>query len=621
MSHTGLSNLRPNIMSSGTRFPFRLLRELIWAPVFSNRKTTISTIFALCLLSSCQNIFILLTGLVMPALLGMSSGESSINALKILPKSLRAFVPNLESLTFSTESFAVWAPVMIVISGLGIGLGSYLYQVNQGVLSLLVAKEYRRKLFSAILSLKFSDIAQRSASEWMSVVMNDVQFLQTRISDILNSLVRDGVKVLSALILLFIIHWPTALFVLLGSPVLAFGMGRVGKKIARYSEEFQRDLGKMASFILDTRKRFPFVRAQQGELFELARFDRINSNYYGKVRNSILIRSAFAPGLEFIGFAFFSLTILLVNHGWFQGSLNPATFSVFLLAVAAMVKPLGSIGEQVGKFHESMGVLRESLIILERVRSAAVAFPVLASEAGQEGLKIEELTISYGESMAFQARNLRVESGACVAVVGPSGSGKSSLLKCLSGLVEPTSWVGMTSWSQVVATSNLVSQTPFLFTATIRENLLYGLEGRLQSEDDEEIWKVIEFVGLSTFLKFLPKGLDAEVSAISANLSGGQTQRLVIARALLRDRSLILLDEATSAVDIKNEREIVLRTIDFVRKRRGMLIAVTHRLQWLAEYDQVWFVEHGVVIASGRHSDLLQQTRYAEFIGQQDQES
>jgi ATP-binding cassette subfamily B protein AbcA/BmrA len=163
--------------------------------------------------------------------------------------------------------------------------------------------------------------------------------------------------------------------------------------------------------------------------------------------------------------------------------------------------------------------------------------------------------------------------------------------------------------------SNLVSQSPFLFSATIRENLVYGLEGSADWSTDDEIWQALESVGLSSFIRLLHGNLDASVSAISANLSGGQIQRLVIARALLRKRTLLLLDEATSAIDLKNEREIVVGTIGLTRIRGLTLVAVTHRLQWLAEYDQVWFIENGTVSAAGRHTDLIKQQRYAEFVG------
>jgi subfamily B ATP-binding cassette protein MsbA len=615
MNSRGHSHLKHNDAGVSNGLNFRLLWELIWGPIAANRKNGIAMALALLILSASESLFILLMGPLMTAFLGMSPSETSIQAAKVFPKSLRSFFPTLDTMSFPADQFALWIPVLILGSGLGIGMGAYLYQVNQAALSLLVAKNYRLKLFAAILSLKFRDIGQKSPSEWMSVVMNDVQFLQSRISDILNSMVRDSVKILSAVAMLFVVNWPTALVVTFGSPMIAFGMGKIGKKIALYSEQFQKDLGRMASTVLDIRQRFPFIRAQQGEAFELAGFDRINASYYSRIRDSILIRSAFAPSLEFIGFAFFSLVIMCVNRGWFQGSLNASTIFTFLLALALIVKPLGSIGEQVGKFHETMGVLKGSLAIFEKVQAEGSESFVPRDKASDESFEINEIAISYGAAPAFQAQGLKIPQGSSIAIVGPSGSGKSSLLKCLAGLVEPTTWVSKTPWSQVVATSNLVSQSPFLFTATIRDNILYGL-GDDSVIRDKDILEAIEFVGLSDFMRLLPGGLDAEVSAISANLSGGQTQRLVIARALLRNRRLILLDEATSAVDLKNEREIVLRTIALAKERGATVIAVTHRLQWLPEYDQGWFIENGAMVCSGPHVELLRQKRYGEFIGQ-----
>lgn len=599
----------------------RLIIHFVWSVFVEQKRYALLMVGALLVLAFFQNLFLVITGVFLPALLTLEPGEAFVSGAIVFPQSVRDYIPELGALVVPTGIFIRIVPSLILLSGVGIGVGSYLYQVNQSAISLLVAKNFRLRLFTGILGQNFADVIRRSPSEWMSVVMNDVQFIQTRISDVLNSIIRDGVKILSALTLLFIIHWPTALFVAGVSPFIGMGMGRIGKVIARYSEQFQKELGRMAASILDIRQRFSFIRAQSGEVIENRRFDSIVTNYYGQVRDSILIRSAFAPGLEFIGFAFFALVLFFVNQGWFSTSLNPSTFFPFLVAIAMMVKPLGSIGEQLGKFHETAGVLRSSLALFYAIERDSVSAGTPVSLISPESLTIDKVEVAYGGDFRFSGEGLKLGPAATIAVVGPSGAGKSTLLKCLAGLIEPKVWEGSCSWQQVVGTSNLVSQTPFLFSATIQENLLYGQQTGRLLPSDQEIWDALEFVGLGEFVDNLPQKLDSAISAIATNISGGQVQRLVIARALLRPRSLILLDEATSAVDPKNEREIVLRTLALAKERNRTLIAVTHRLQWIAEYDEVWFVEAGRVVAKGPHHVLVRNSRYAEFVGQDGMES
>ena len=143
---------------------------------------------------------------------------------------------------------------------------------------------------------------------------------------------------------------------------------------------------------------------------------------------------------------------------------------------------------------------------------------------------------------------------------------------------------------------------------TIRANLLYGCSDRESSDFAErDLWQSLEIVNMDHFVRSLPGGLDTVYKPLDANLSGGQIQRLVISRALLRSPKILLLDEATSAVDVANELDITKRLIDHVKVSGRVLIAVTHRLQWLSLYDEIWFVEHGRVSLRGRHTDLILQ--------------
>jgi ABC-type multidrug transport system fused ATPase/permease subunit len=176
-------------------------------------------------------------------------------------------------------------------------------------------------------------------------------------------------------------------------------------------------------------------------------------------------------------------------------------------------------------------------------------------------------------------------------------------------------------WPQIVNHTTLVSQSPFLFKDTLRGNLLYGLSGsERQTVTDKMLWDSLRLVNLEDTIKVLPNGLESEFNPIQTNLSGGQIQRLVIARAILRRPNVLMLDEATAAIDGATERDISTRLIAASRHDGTILIAVTHRLRWLGLYDEVWFVENGRLELAGSHTDLLTRPRYRQFTSTEDGE-
>jgi ATP-binding cassette subfamily C protein CydC len=232
--------------------------------------------------------------------------------------------------------------------------------------------------------------------------------------------------------------------------------------------------------------------------------------------------------------------------------------------------------------------------------------------SGFTGLTITRLEAGMDGVCRFRARDIVLPPGCAVAVIGPSGAGKSTLLKTLGGLIAPLSWTGPETWTQTAAAASMVSQEPFLFDDTVDANLRYGL-GPDEEPSLDDVARALATVNLSAEIAALPLGLATPVRAIGSNVSGGQLQRLCIARGLLRDRPLWLLDEATSAIDPRTEREITQRVIAACRAQGRVLLSVTHRLQFLAEYDEIWFVEAGELRLRGTHAELLADARYRRY--------
>jgi subfamily B ATP-binding cassette protein MsbA len=505
-------------------------------------------------------------------------------------------------------------------------LATYFYQLHQQALSLLLAKNYRDRLFAALIALPYVEIRKRPAGEWMSLIMNDVMLLQTRFSDLMTALIKDTFLLIACYVALAIVHWPSALVLLGFSPFLAFGLGRSGKRIAFFTEAFQRELARMAGSILDLRARFEFVRSQGAEGLEAERFGRLTRGYFEMMRRSLLLRAAFSPLLEFLGFAFFAGFVWAVGRGYWAQHFTPALLMQFFVALGLLFRPLKEIGEQLARFHETRGTLIASLATFQRLEELGAGTQIdspqvstghleqlaLPDRGSFEGWNIERIRGGFFGVERFQASNVHILPGRTIAVIGPSGAGKSTLIRTLAGLIEPIEWRGDVAWGEAIRHVSFVSQEPFLFQDSLRANLSYGLTENTVPLD-RDLWEALTSVNIDKEVRRLPNGLDTQLHAVGSNVSGGQLQRLVIARALLRHKWVWLLDEATSAIDAVSEKDITERLIQAARADRKGLIAVTHRLTWLSLYDEVWFVEGGRLLFAGVHDDLLREPRYRAF--------
>lgn len=595
------------------------LKQFVIKPLLEQKKRLSLIVVSLFVLSISQGLLLVLVGPLIKALFLPASFRESVDLKSVVQPQLLEFFPSLQEISLNRLDLCYYVPLAILVAGFFKSIATYFYQLNQQGVALFVAKTYRDKLFRALLDLPFIMIREKSAGEWMSRIMNDVLFLQTRLSDVMSSFVKDGVLILTSYSIIVWIHWPSALAITLISPFIAFGMGRTGKKIATYAEQFQRELAKISTSVLDFRNRFDFIRSQKGEKLEISRFERANEDYFQATKKSIFIRSVFAPAMELIGFCGFAAVLFAVSRGYWD--VSAGIMFQFFAAIGLMLKPLRNFGEQAARFHETMGSLHENMRLFDKVddykkqksTSSLVARPPNAKldiEIGVDETLLNIVEVKYSDKTALRVEGLKLARGKAIAIVGPSGAGKSTFIKVLAGLVEPAEWQANISFEAIKAQTSMVSQDPFLFDDLLDSNLLYGLE---IIPNSEKIDSILTMVNIKNEVAAMDQGLKTYIRAIGNNLSGGQVQRLVIARALLRDKPILLLDEATSAVDSDTEEDITSRLIETSKQSGLILISVTHRLKWLMKYDEVWFFEEGELKMMGHHNELVKNQRYFDF--------
>ncbi len=433
-------------------------------------------------------------------------------------------------------------------------------------------------------------LASRSPAEWMSVIMNDVAALQEKISEIVNGLLRDLLALVASFVGLLFVWWPAAMVLLAIAPFIAFWTGRTGRKISKWSDEFQRSQANFQAFAHDFRSRFEFVKSQNGEEVELGQFEKMNTAYLRAVNKSIFTRALFAPSFEFFGFASLAGVILLLP--FVEQHLHGTRLMAFFGALAMIFKPLRSIGEQYVGLEQIKGLLSQSLQILGTPIQNHASLQDSAWNVTQ--IKIDSLEVAY-DRFSLRCKNLAFNAGQVLLLAGRSGAGKSTLLKVLAGLVDPTQFSGNVSMPMLCSAVSYVGQTPFLFKGTVRENLNYGQKFQVS---EENMIKSLELVGIYEELLALG-GLDLLFDPIKPCFSGGQIQRLSIARGLLKPSRILALDEVTASLDLNKEREILDSLRALAQNSGKIILVVSHRFDFLNLFDHVYFFAEGSIHLEG----------------------
>jgi ABC-type multidrug transport system fused ATPase/permease subunit len=575
------------------------LKDHVWVAIKDERRSFVRLFLALSILGLCQSGLVITLG---PLLKAFFTGT---NDYIILGSMFSALPSSIAKLSVSRAQLSESIPFVLLGLGLCRAYCGYIYNVEQQYLTLEVTAKFRSSLFNGILEARYLEGARKSPAEWMSVIMNDVAAIEGKLSNLVAGFLRDLLTLTASYVGLIFVWWPAAVFLLLISPLIAIWTGRTGRKISKWSEEFQDAQAKFQAFAHDFRSRLEFVKAQNGEKREFEQFERMNLRYFSAVKKSIFTRALFAPIFEFLGFSLFACVIFMMPT--IENFLDGSRLFAFFVALGLIFKPLRSIGEQYVGFEQMRGLLAQSLQVLQlppstvsRRSSSGSALPPVA---------IDSLKLSYS-SFFVDLKGFFFAPGQMILLAGPSGAGKSSVLKVLAGLIEPIEFTSNVALEDIRTQVSYVGQVPYLFKGTLRDNLNYGLDQPLEDGDLQSalvlscIHQEIESLG----------GLDLDFDPLKPNLSGGQIQRLVIARGLLRHATILAFDESTSSLDLDTERA-VLKSLrkQAVSKSKTVLI-VSHRFELLDMFDYIYFFEHGTISLNGKVEEMLKKKRFVEFL-------
>jgi len=476
-----------------------------------------------------------------------------------------------------------------------------------------VVTDLRRAAFDHILALEPAFFEATRTGEVISRLTGDAMLLQQVIGWGVSMFVRNILMMAGSAVMLFVVSWKLALFVLLGVPATLIPILFLGRGVRRLSRANQDRVADVSAYIDEAVHEVRTVQAYAHEDADRAEFARHSEAAYAAAAARIRQKAFLIASVMLIAFCAVGVILWIGGRDVLAGRLTVGELSAFVFYAAVVATGAGTVSEMWGELQRAAGATERLMELLETA-PGIVAPPVPAALPAPVRGEIEfsEVRFAYPtrrDTAALDGFSLRVAPGERVALVGPSGAGKSTVFALLLRFYDPQAGairvdgvdlrcLDPRALRRLIA---VVPQEPVIFAASVLDNVRYGRLGASR----EEVERACETAFATEFVERLPRGIDTPLGERGVTLSGGQRQRLSIARALLADRPILLLDEATSSLDAASERMVQQALARLERGRTTLVIA--HRLATVRHADRIVVIDHGAPIAQGTHAELMRE--------------
>ena len=462
----------------------------------------------------------------------------------------------------------------------------------------------RSDLYAHLLSLPPATHESRASGDVLSRLTADVAQVEFSVTQALTTWVRDALQLLALLWVCLVLDWRLFALSFVVFPAALIPITRFARAVKRAARTTQGSLGNLTALVGEQLGALPVVQAYGMEPRVRAAFDAQQTRYLREMDRSLLLRGSASPSIELLGIAGLALA-LAVGAGAVRAEPSLASHLMsYVGAVLLMYGPLKTLSSTLTQVVAGVGAAERVFELEDRSIP-----PDRGDQAPplRRALRLEDLRIQYGEVDAISGFTLELPAGRTVALVGASGAGKSTLFSALLRFVDPAGgrilWDGQDvrgySRASVRARIAWVPQDPVLFAGSVRDAVRVGKP----DATDAEVWSALERAHGAEFVRALPRGLDTAVGERGAQLSGGQRQRLAIARAFVREPSVLLLDEPTSSLDAASEALVQAGLAELKAGRTTLVIA--HRLSTVRNADLIVVLESGRVAEQGTHEQLV----------------
>ena len=489
-------------------------------------------------------------------------------------------------------------------------LFEYFYGVLWRNLAQTVQHELRLDTFDHVQKQGMSWFDERQKGDILAILNDDINQLERFLDKGANDLLQVSTTVIVVGAVFLLISWQVALFAVLPIPLIVWGSFRYQRSLEPRYAKVRAAAGQMNALLENDLSGMATVQSFTAEANEWRRVETLSNAYRDANREAIRLSAAFTPLIRMAILVGFTATLLL--GGWFtlEGTMAVGAYSVLVFMTQRLLWPLTRLGETFDLYQRAMASSTRVLDVLASpIELKQGTFEPEQSARKRSPISLVDISFGYPDrNMLFERLSLSFEAGKTTGVVGSTGAGKTSLIRLLLRFAEAQdgeiTWCEhpLEAWNLKALRSSiaLVDQHITLFPTTIMENIRYGRP----SASDSEVIEAAEVAEASAFVNELPKSWETMVGEGGHRLSGGQRQRVAIARAVLKDAPLLVLDEATSAVD--NETEAALqRSIERISRDRTTIV-IAHRLSTVRHADRILVLEEGRVVEDGTHDSLVE---------------
>ncbi|MBL8896570.1 MAG: ABC transporter ATP-binding protein [Planctomycetes bacterium] len=517
-----------------------------------------------------------------------------------------------------TEDQRFWLLIGLVVTIIFIalitGVMEFFFHYTSRKLNLRIAVDLRNDLARHLLHLPISFHGKSKLGDLVSRISNDVQSSLKSLNLMTSHVIQEPAGIAMNLAIAFVVNpWMTLLIIVL-MPLIALPFLVLGKRVRRGSRRSLSVLGESTKIFTEMLSGIRVVKAFRREEAEARAFAQQNRGFLRRSMSMVRARALSESALVVVAYGGISLVMLAIGYAQiYSADLKFKDFPSFALYIGALTTTythIKRISRGYNSLEESVGALSRLFEIQDQKSNLLEAPDAVGIERLQRSLYLKDVHFAYdgsGEGV-LHGIDIEIPVGSRVALVGPSGAGKSTLLDLVARFYDPTGGailadgidlrkLRIEAWLGRIA---FVNQAPFLFHASIRDNLRYGKA----DATDEEIIAAAKAAAIHDFVQSLPEGYDTLVGERGARISGGQMQRITIARAILRNADLLLLDEATSSLDTEAEKA-VQEALDHLMVGRTSII-VAHRLSTVRNADRIFVLEQGRIVEQGRHDELYE---------------
>jgi ATP-binding cassette subfamily B protein len=514
--------------------------------------------------------------------------------------SLVSFHPDLHLLWWIVGAF--------VLAGVANWGTSYAQTYTTGWVGERILADLRQKLFRHLQRLSLGFYERNRAGVIISRLTNDVEALDQLVTDGVTTLVQNSLTLIGTAIILFVLDWRLALATLAVVPLMSVGTVIFRIRSTRAYRAVRERLAHVTATLAEDIAGMRVVHAFTREQAHVKRFHEINDRYRAANQETVMISGVYFPFVDFLSSVSLAIVLGFGGYLFFNADVTIGTLLAFMLYVQNFFDPVQQLSQLYGTFLSATAALDKIMDVLEEepeVRDAPDARDLPTVE-GRVRFDNVRFTYRTGPEV-LHGLDLDIPAGTTVALVGHTGAGKSTIAKLLARFYDPThgritiDGVDLRDVKQDSLRRQLgiVPQEGFLFAGTVRDNIAFGKP----DASPDEIVRAAQTVGAHDFILRLENGYETDLQERGSRLSLGQRQLVALARALLADPRILILDEATSSVDIGTEQKIEHALRVLLAGRTAFIIA--HRLSTIRDADLIVVLEHGRVVEQGSHDELL----------------